>query len=251
MARRLPKARRVKFRTTSRLGRLTLAVSDLALELRNVDAGDGDIEVMQDVSIAVPRNTIVSVLGENGAGKSTLLKTIFGSVQPAAGQVILEGDDVTGLPPVERLRQGVAYVPEGRSNFPGLTVHENLEMGAYIRNDAAAVQEDIARLYERFAILNEKRNELAGNLSGGQQQALELGMALMLRPQLMLIDEPTLGLAPILVAQVFRTVQEIHEGGATVVLVEQNAKAALEISHYGFVLELGRVRFQGPAHELA
>ncbi len=228
-----------------------MAVSDLALELRNVDAGYGDIEVLQDVSIAVPRNTIVSVLGANGAGKSTLLKTIFGSVQPAAGQVILEGDDVTGLPPVERLRQGVAYVPEGRSNFPGLTVHENLEMGAYIRNDAAAVQEDIARLYERFAILNEKRNELAGNLSGGQQQALELGMALMLRPQLMLIDEPTLGLAPILVAQVFRTVQEIHEGGATVVLVEQNAKAALEISHYGFVLELGRVRFQGPAHELA
>lgn len=228
-----------------------MAVSDLALELRNVDAGYGDIEVLQDVSIAVPRNTIVSVLGANGAGKSTLLKTIFGSVQPAAGQVILEGDDVTGLPPVERLRRGVAYVPEGRSNFPGLTVHENLEMGAYIRNDAAAVQEDIARLYERFAILNEKRNELAGNLSGGQQQALELGMALMLRPQLMLIDEPTLGLAPILVAQVFRTVQEIHEGGATVVLVEQNAKAALEISHYGFVLELGRVRFQGPAHELA
>jgi branched-chain amino acid transport system ATP-binding protein len=228
-----------------------LAANDLALELRNVYAGYGDIEVLQDVSITVPRNTIVSVLGANGAGKSTLLKTIFGTVRADAGQIILGGDDVTALPPVETLRRGVAYVPEGRSNFPGLTVHENLEMGAYIRNDAAAVQEDIARLYERFAILNEKRNELAGNLSGGQQQALELGMALMLRPQLMLIDEPTLGLAPILVTQVFRTIQEIHEGGATVVLVEQNAKAALEISHYGFVLELGHIRFQGPARELA
>ncbi len=228
-----------------------MAANEFALELRNVFSGYGEIEVLQDVSISVRRNAIVSILGANGAGKSTLLKTIFGIVRPTSGQILLGGDDVTLLPPIETLRRGVSYVPEGRSNFPGLTVHENLEMGAYIRDDRDGVLADIKTLYERFPILGEKRDAMAGNLSGGQQQALEMGIALMLRPQVILIDEPTLGLAPILVTEVFKAIQDINDGGTTVVLVEQNAPRALEISDYAFVLELGRIRFQGPAQELA
>ena len=228
-----------------------MAANEFALELRNIFSGYGEIEVLQDVSISVRRNAIVSILGANGAGKSTLLKTIFGIVRPTSGQILLGGDDVTLLPPIETLRRGVSYVPEGRSNFPGLTVHENLEMGAYIRDDRDGVLADIKTLYERFPILGEKRDAMAGNLSGGQQQALEMGIALMLRPQVILIDEPTLGLAPILVTEVFKAIQDINDGGTTVVLVEQNAPRALEISDYAFVLELGRIRFQGPAQELA
>lgn len=228
-----------------------MAAKELALELRNLYSGYGDIEVLKDISLTVERNSIVSVLGANGAGKSTLLKTIFGVVPPTKGQIVLYGEDVSHLPPIETLRRGVTYVPEGRSNFPGLSVHENLEMGAYIRHDPGEVRADIERLYERFPILREKRAELAGNLSGGQQQALEMGIALMLRPKLLLIDEPTLGLAPILVTEVFKAIQDINADGATVVLVEQNAKRALEISDYAFVLELGRIRFHGPAAELA
>lgn len=228
-----------------------MAANEQALELRNLYSGYGDIEVLKDISFNVESNSIVSVLGANGAGKSTLLKTIFGVVPPTKGKILLYGEDVSHLPPIETLRRGVTYVPEGRSNFPGLTVHENLEMGAYIRHDQNDVRADIEQLYERFPILGEKRAELAGNLSGGQQQALEMGIALMLRPKLLLIDEPTLGLAPILVTDVFKAIQDINADGATVVLVEQNAKRALEISDYAFVLELGRIRFQGPAEELA
>lgn len=228
-----------------------MAANDLALELHNVYSGYGEIEVLKDISIAVQRNAIVSILGANGAGKSTLLKTIFGIVQPTAGRILLSGDDVTHLPPIETLRRGVSYVPEGRSNFPGLSVQENLEMGAYIRHDTVEVMADIEALYRRFPILDEKRTALAGNLSGGQQQTLEMGIALMLRPEILMIDEPTLGLAPILVTEVFKAIQEINASGTTVVLVEQNAKRALEISDYAFVLELGRVRFEGPAEEVA
>lgn len=228
-----------------------MAADDLALELHNVYSGYGEIEVLKDISIAVQRNAIVSILGANGAGKSTLLKTIFGIVQPTAGRILVSGDDVTHLPPIETLRRGVSYVPEGRSNFPGLSVQENLEMGAYIRHDTAEVMADIEALYRRFPILDEKRTALAGNLSGGQQQTLEMGIALMLRPEILMIDEPTLGLAPILVTEVFKAIQEINASGTTVVLVEQNAKRALEISDYAFVLELGRVRFEGPAEEVA
>lgn len=228
-----------------------MVAETFALQLRDVCSGYGDIEVLKEISIAVEPNSIVSVLGANGAGKSTLLKTIFGIVRPTSGQILVDGDDVTHLPPIETLRRGVSYVPEGRSNFPGLTVHENLEMGAYIRSDSHDVRADIEKLYERFPILSKKRAEMAGNLSGGQQQALEMGIALMLRPRLLLIDEPTLGLAPILVTEVFKAIQDIRAGGATIVLVEQNARRALEISDYAFVMELGRVRFRGPAQELA
>ncbi len=228
-----------------------MVVDDLIIEMRDVEAGYGEIEVLKDVSISVSEGQIVSILGANGAGKSTLLKTLFGIVKPTRGNILVGGADITGSGASERLNRNMAYVPEGRSNFPGMTVQENLEMGAYMRKDSDLVAKDAQRLCERFPILQEKRTIAAGNLSGGQQQMLEIAMALMLNPDVLLIDEPTLGLAPILVTEVFDEIQKINEEGTTVVLVEQNAKRALEISHYAYVLELGRIRLQGPAKDLA
>jgi branched-chain amino acid transport system ATP-binding protein len=217
------------------------------LELRSIWAGYGEIEVLKDVSLHVPAGQIVSILGANGAGKSTLLKTIFGVVSPRQGEIFFQGQDITRLGPTARLQRGIAWVPEGRSNFPAMTVEENLEMGAYTRQDARQIRADIETLCQRFPILRDKRHVEAGNLSGGQQQMVEIAMALMLKPQILLIDEPTLGLAPLLVTEVFNIIREINASGTTVLLVEQNAKRALEISHHAFVLELGRIRFQGSA----
>lgn len=228
-----------------------MAAEGVLLELQEVHSGYGEIEVLKGISLRVRRGEIVSVLGANGAGKSTLLKTIFGIVRPTRGRILFDGQDITGRSPQELLRMGIAYVPEGRANFPAMTVQENLEMGAYIREDTEAVMADIEALCRRFPILAEKRHTPVGNLSGGQQQMVELAMGLMLRPRLMLIDEPTLGLAPILVGEVFQVLQEINADGTTIILVEQNAKRALEISDYGFVLELGSLRFEGTAEELA
>lgn len=220
------------------------------LALQHLYAGYGEIEVLRDVSLTVQPGQIVTIIGANGAGKTTLLRTIFGLVKPSAGQVFFDGADITGAKPIQLLKSGISYVPGGRSNFPLMTVQENLEMGAFIRSDPRGVQADIDALCERFTILREKRHTKVGNLSGGQQQMVEFAIALMLKPRLMLIDEPTIGLAPILVDEVFRVIQEIHAAGTTVVLVEQNARRALEISDYGFVLELGTVRYQGDAETL-
>lgn len=227
-----------------------MGANGLLFDIRAIDAGYGDIEVLKDVSIQVPRGEIVSILGANGAGKSTLLKTLFGIVQPSKGQIMLDGQEITSQSTDQRIKSGIAYVAEGRSNFPSMTVQENMEMGAYTRSDQEVMQ-DIDALCERFPILAEKREIAAGNLSGGQQQMLEIAIAMMLRPQVLLIDEPTLGLAPILATEVFNELQEINQSGTTIVLVEQNAKRALGISHRAFVLELGAVRFEGPAEELA
>jgi branched-chain amino acid transport system ATP-binding protein len=228
-----------------------LANDEHILELRNCYAGYGEIIVLKDVSIRVKPGQIVSVLGANGAGKSTLLKTIFGLVRPTQGVILFQGQDITRLSTVETLKRRIAYVPEGRSNFPAMTIQDNLEMAATIRTDQKQAMADIDALCQRFPILEEKRRTEAGNLSGGQQQMLEIAMGLMLKPSLILIDEPTLGLAPILVTEVFGIIKEINASGTTVVLVEQNAKRALEISDYAFVLELGKVRFEGTAAELA
>ncbi len=228
-----------------------MANNSYLLELRNTYAGYGEIQVLKDVCIRVAKGQILSVLGANGAGKSTLLKTIFGIVRPTQGQVLFEGEDIGHLSTVDTLKRGISYVPEGRSNFPAMTIQDNLEMAASIRTDQKQVMADIDALCKRFPILQEKRHVAAGNLSGGQQQMLEIAMGLMLKPKLILIDEPTLGLAPILVTQVFEIIKEINASGTTVVLVEQNAKRALEISDYAFVLELGQVRYQGTAAELA
>lgn len=219
--------------------------------MRDVHAGYGDIEVLKNISIRAEQGEIVSIIGANGAGKSTLLKTIFGILKPSKGSILFEGEDITHEAAIERLKRGLSYVPEGRSNFPAMTVEENLEMGAYIRNVSQEIAPEIDALCERFPILNEKRYTNAGNLSGGQQQMLEIAIALMLRPKVLLIDEPTLGLAPILVTEVFKELQRINSSGTTIVLVEQNAKRALEISNFAFVLELGSIRFEGKADDLA
>jgi len=224
---------------------------DYILEMRDVHSGYGEIEVLKGISVGVRPGQIVSVIGANGAGKSTLMRTIFGIVRPSQGNVFLEDEDITRLQTIEKLRRGISYVPEGRSNFPGMTVQENLEMAAVTRNDKIQIAADIEDLCSRFPIVNEKRHIAAGNLSGGQQQMVEIAMAMMLRPKVLLIDEPTLGLAPILVTEVFKIIKEINASGTSIVLVEQNAKRALEISDYAFVLELGRIRFQGPAEELS
>jgi branched-chain amino acid transport system ATP-binding protein len=227
-----------------------LANNSYILELCNCYAGYGEIQVLKDVSLRVKPGQILSVLGANGAGKSTLLKTIFGIIRPTEGKILFEGEDISRLPTIDTIKRGISYVPEGRCNFPAMTIQENLEMGAYIRTDRKLIMADIDALCKRFPILQEKRHVEVGNLSGGQQQMLEIAIALMLKPKLILIDEPTLGLAPILVTEVFDVIKEINAGGTTVVLVEQNAKRALEISEYAFVLELGKIRFEGTAAEL-
>jgi branched-chain amino acid transport system ATP-binding protein len=221
------------------------------LELRHVYSGYGEIEVLKDVSIQAQEGQIISILGANGAGKSTLLKTIFGFVRPSQGNILFYGEEISHESTSKVLRRGISYVPEGRSNFPYMTVEENLEMGAYIRSDRGSIRTQIDSLCERFPILKQKRHAEAGSLSGGQQQMVEIAMALMLQPRVILIDEPTLGLAPVLVQEVFEIIKEINARGTTVILVEQNARRALEISDYAFVLELGAVRLHGLAADLA
>jgi len=227
-----------------------LGTNDAYLELEDITAGYGEIEVLKHVSLTVRRDQVVTIIGANGAGKTTLLRTIFGLVKPTSGQVRFEGVDITGKSTFDLLKMGIAYIPGGRSNFPLMTVQENLEMGAYVRPDRKQVMADIDVLCERFTILKEKRHALVGNLSGGQQQMVEFAIALMLKPKIMLIDEPTIGLAPLLVDEVFEVIREINEAGTTILLVEQNARRALEASDYGFVLELGSIRYQGDSEEL-
>lgn len=222
---------------------------DVLLELEDVHAGYGEIEVLRGVSADVRTGEIVSIIGANGAGKSTLLRTVFGMVTPSRGRIWLAGQEIAGESPVRVLRRGCSYVPQGRCNFPAMSVEENLEMGAYTRTDAS-VRRDIEAMLERFPMLGTKRREPAGTLSGGQQQILEIAIALLLRPRILLIDEPSLGLDPRMVEIVFSTIVTVNRAGTAVLMVEQNAKQALAISHRGFVLELGRNRFEGTGRAL-
>jgi len=219
------------------------------LELTAVRAGYEEVEVLRGVSLRVARGHVVSIIGANGAGKSTLLKTIFGMVRPSDGRIALAGEEIGGRRPVEILARGISYVPQGRCNFPAMSVEENLEMGAFTRNDAE-VGRDVEALMTRFPMLGDKRRALAATLSGGQQQILEMAIALLLHPRLLLVDEPSLGLDPRMVETVFDTILAINREGTTVLMVEQNAKKALSISHRAFVLELGRNRFEGTGREL-
>ncbi len=227
-----------------------MAAEDAVLQLSNVRSGYGEIEVLKGLSTRVPRGDIFSVIGANGAGKSTLLKTLFGIVRATQGEVHYDSQAITRLSPFEILKLGISYVPQGRSNFPAMSVQENLEMGAYTRSDNDRVAADIDQLFRQFPLLGTKRKEAAGNLSGGQQQILEMAIALVLHPKVLLIDEPTLGLAPNMVESVFAAIKDIKELGTTVVMVEQNAKRALENSDHAIVLELGTVRFEGTGDEL-
>jgi branched-chain amino acid transport system ATP-binding protein len=220
------------------------------LKLEDVHAGYGAIEVLKGVSIHVDEGEIVSLIGANGAGKTTTLMTICGVLRPRAGKVEFRGKDLALLPAHDIVRLGIAQSPEGRKIFPRLTVLENLEMGAFTRTDAAEVKRDMERMFERFPILGERREQAGGTLSGGEQQMLAVARALMTRPKLLLLDEPSLGLAPLIVKKIFDVIAELNQQGVTVLLVEQNARAALKLAHRGYVLETGIITMQDSASAL-
>ena len=226
-----------------------MGVDATLLELHSVVAGYEEVEVLRGVSLTVREREIACIIGANGAGKSTLLRTVFGIVVPRAGAVRFAGEDIAGRPPTDVLRRGLGYVPQGRCNFPAMSVEENLVMGAYLRRDAR-VRDDIEALLARFPMLGAKRRDAAGTLSGGQQQILEMAIALLLQPRLLMVDEPSLGLDPRMVEIVFDTILAINREGTTILMVEQNAKKALSVSQRGFVLELGCNRFEGTGADL-
>ncbi len=215
------------------------------LEAHDIHAGYGKMEILHGVTLKVEPGQIVSIIGPNGAGKSTVFKTIFGLLRVRQGRVIFADKEVTNRPPEVLLRQGMAFVPQGRNVFPLMTVEENLLLGAYIRKRSPELLQEVNRVYETFPILREKRKEQAGNMSGGQQQMLEMGRALLLNPKLILLDEPTLGLAPLVFKEIFRIIESLRQQGQTILMVEQNAAKALEISDYAYVLELGKNRYEG------
>ena len=218
------------------------------LKLMNIHAGYGPIKALKGIDMEVKRGEIVSLIGSNGAGKSTCLMTISGILKPASGTIMLGDSDIAGLPPHRIVQRGVSQVPEGRRIFPRLTVFENLQMGAFLgRGDFRASLEKICRL---FPILDERKNQPGGTLSGGEQQMLAIGRALMAHPDILLLDEPSLGLAPIMVSKIFRTIQEISSEGITILLVEQNARAALKLSHRGYVIENGSIILEGKSSDL-
>jgi branched-chain amino acid transport system ATP-binding protein len=215
------------------------------LEVDDIHAGYGKMEILRGVSLRVEPGHVVSIIGPNGAGKSTVFKTLFGLLPVRQGQVRFDGEDVTNHPPADLLRRGLTYVPQGRNVFPLMTVEQNLRLGAYIRPPSTELEGDVERVYEIFPMLHAARGKRAADLSGGQQQMLEMGRALLLRPRLVLLDEPTLGLAPLVFKEIFRIIQSLKERGQTILMVEQNAAKALEISDYAYVLELGLNRFEG------
>ncbi|MFB5284384.1 ABC transporter ATP-binding protein [Peribacillus sp. Hz7] len=219
------------------------------LKVTKIETFYDKIQALKEVSLEVEQGQIVTILGANGAGKTTTMKTIAGLLKPKKGKVEFLGEDITGLRPDQLLKKGIALVPEGRAILSSMTVYENLEMGAYQRNDKE-VEQDIEHVMSRFPILKERKTQLAGTLSGGQQQMLAIARALLSKPKLLLLDEPSMGLAPLIVADIFKIITEIKNGGTTVLLVEQNAKQALKIADYGYVLETGKVIISGNAKDL-
>ena len=220
------------------------------LRLRNIDTYYGEIHILENLNLNVREGELVSLLGGNASGKSTTLKTILGLVQPRNGSVEFRGEEVTGRNTSYRIRQGMAIVPENRRLFGPMTVLENLEMGAYLIRDTKGRKEDFERVYTLFPLLHERRGQLAGTLSGGEQQMVAMGRALMARPKLLLMDEPSMGLAPILVERSFEIIQQVHQSGVAMLVVEQNANMALSIADRGYVLSTGRLVLEGPAQEL-
>jgi branched-chain amino acid transport system ATP-binding protein len=221
------------------------------LAIENLHVYYGGIHALKGISLNVPEGQVVTLIGANGAGKSTTLRTICGFVSPKEGRILLEGQDIGAVKAPERVKLGIAMVPEGRRVFTNLTVYENLLMGAYLRNDEGGIKEDLERVYALFPVLAERRSQRALTLSGGEQQMLAVGRALMSRPKLLLMDEPSLGLAPMLVVNLYETISQIHDEGMTIMLVEQNARAALQLADYGYVLEVGNIVLDGPAEDLA
>jgi len=211
------------------------------LEMRGLEVAYGGIRAVKGVDLTVQSGELVCLIGANGAGKTTTLKSVCGMLTPEQGEILYEGKPIGGKPSHDLLRLGISLVPEGRGIFGRLTVEENLKIGAYVRRDRAGIASDMERLYDLFPRLAERRAQQAGTLSGGEQQMLAIGRALMSRPRLLLLDEPSMGLAPMLVQKIFETIRRIAEEGVTLLLVEQNAKLALEISHRGYVMESGKI----------
>jgi branched-chain amino acid transport system ATP-binding protein len=220
------------------------------LEVRDVHAYYGNIHALKGLTLQVEKGEIVTLIGANGAGKSTTIRTITGLLHPRHGQIMLEGEPIERLPPHHIVQRGVAQAPEGRRIFPRLTVLENLEMGAYTRTDLAAVRADLNRVMQLFPRLKERASQQGGTLSGGEQQMLAIGRALMASPRVLLLDEPSMGLAPTMVELIFQTIQEINRQGTTILLVEQNALMALEVAHRGYVLQTGRTVLSDTAANL-
>ncbi len=221
------------------------------LKVENLHVYYGGIHALQGISLEVPEGEIVTLIGANGAGKSTTLRAISGIVKPREGTITFDGEDITALPAYKIVEKGIAMVPEGRKILANMTTLENLLVGAHTRRDPKGVKEDLEWIFNLFPVLKERASQSAGTLSGGEQQMLALGRALMSRPKLLLMDEPSLGLAPFLVKEVFKTIEQLHNEGKTILLVEQNARAALHIADYGYVLEAGRIVLQGTGEELA
>ena len=218
------------------------------LKIENLKVNYGGIEAVKGISLEVPDGEIVTLIGANGAGKSTTLRTIAGLVRPAAGTITWNGEDITGKDPDAIVSRGITLVPEGRRVFPDLTVLENLKIGAYLRKDH--LEDDIQMVYGLFPRLEERSWQAAGTLSGGEQQMLAVGRALMSRPKLMMMDEPSLGLAPLVVKDIFSIIKRVNENGVTILLIEQNANMALHTANTGYVLETGRITLTGPGEEL-
>ncbi|MCA1665829.1 MAG: ABC transporter ATP-binding protein [Thermomicrobia bacterium] len=226
-------------------------LGNVLLELRNVNVNYGGIQALREVNLSVHTGEIVTLIGANGAGKSTTLRTISRLITPRSGQIIYDGAEITAARPDQVVRRGIAQCPEGRRVLTRFSVLDNLEMGAYTRADRAQIRTDIERQFSLFPILGERRKQLAGTLSGGEQQMLAIARAVMSRPRLLLLDEPSLGLAPLIVRDIFAVIRELHEQGVTILLVEQNAHLALRYADRGYVLEAGRVTIAGSADELA
>lgn len=220
------------------------------LEIKNLEVYYGMIQAIKGISLEVNQGEVIALIGANGAGKTTTLHTITGLIAPKSGSVMFEGVEITKIPAHRIVSMGMAHVPEGRRVFANLTVYQNLKMGAYTRKNSKEVEETLSMVYKRFPRLEERRNQIAGTLSGGEQQMLAMGRALMSRPKIILMDEPSMGLSPIFVNEIFDIVREISAGGTTVLLVEQNAKKALSIADRAYVLETGNIVLEGKAEDL-
>ncbi|WHZ03093.1 ABC transporter ATP-binding protein [Neobacillus sp. YX16] len=220
------------------------------LKIEDINVFYGNIHALKGVSLDINEGEIVTLIGANGAGKSTLLKTISGLLKPKNGSILFEGQSISGKVAQSIVKQGLSHVPEGRRVFANMSVEENLELGAYLRKDKQGIKEDFEKVYNLFPRLLERRKQLSGTLSGGEQQMLAMGRALMARPKLLLLDEPSMGLAPLLVKTIFRIIEEINKSGTTILLVEQNANMALSIADRAYVIETGKIVISGSSEEL-
>ncbi len=223
----------------------------MLLEIRDLHVHYGKAEALRGISMGIEKGQIVTLVGANGAGKTTTLRTISGLKRPTSGEISYNGRRIDSLQLHEVVRLGIAHVPEGRMVFATMTVQENLQMGAFVRNNKHEVARDMEVVYKHFPVLKERKGQMAGSLSGGEQQMLAMARALMTAPQLVLMDEPSMGLSPLFVEEIGRIVKTINEAGTSIILVEQNARMALELAHYAYVIELGRIPLQGTARELA